>query len=334
MVKHSIRLSSAEIGGLWANFILESMTICLLKYFLYHNQDEEIKPLLEKALKNAEDHIQTISAIFDNEHIPLPDTFTDDEDINYSAPPLFYDMFGLSFVYMMNRLGMINASFQTANVAREDVLNFYVTTLNEAALLYKESTELMLSKGLYDRPPMIPYPKQVEYIEKLSYLSGMIKKRPLNSIEITEIFFNTERNYFSILLCTALLQVVDDKEIKQFIKEGKEISEKQIRVFQEILEKEQLLGNTSTNMEVTDSTVLPFSNKLIVTLFASLNAIDITLLGHALSVSMRSDLVANYQKYISEILIYAGKGFNLLVDRGWSQQPPMAPNRKELENMK
>jgi hypothetical protein len=333
MVRHSIRLSSAEIGGLWATFIQDSMTICLVKYFLYHNQDEEIKPLLEKALKTAENHIQQISAIFTKENIPLPDSFKD-EDINYSAPPLFYDMFGLTFVYMMNRLGMINAGFLTANVAREDVLNFYVTTVNEASLLYKASTELMLSKGIYDRPPMIPYPKQVEYIEKLSYLSGMIKKRPLNAIEITEIFFNLERNYFSMLLCTALLQVVDDKEIKEFIKEGKEISEKQIRVFHEILVKEQLLGSTSTTMEVTDSTVLPFSNKLIVTLFHTLNGIDITLLGHAVSVSMRTDLVANYQKFIAEILIYAGKGFNLLVDRGWLQQPPMAPNRKELENMK
>lgn len=36
----------------------------------------------------------------------------------------------------------------------------------------------------------------------------------------------------------------------------------------------------------------------------------------------------------TEILVYAGKGFNLMVDRGWLQQPPMAPNRKELENMK
>jgi len=44
--------------------------------------------------------------------------------------------------------------------------------------------------------------------------------------------------------------------------------------------------------------------------------------------------VAYYQKYIAEILIYAGKGFNLLVERSWLQQPPMAPNRKELENMK
>lgn len=35
MVVHSIRLSSAEIGGLWGTFLQESMTICLLKYFLY-----------------------------------------------------------------------------------------------------------------------------------------------------------------------------------------------------------------------------------------------------------------------------------------------------------
>jgi hypothetical protein len=332
MVKHSIRLSSAEIGGLWGTFIQDSMTVCLVKYFIHHNQDEEIKPLLEIALKNSESQLQKISDIFTNEGIPLPDQFTE-EDINYSAPPLFYDMFGLSLVYMISRLDMINASFLTANVAREDVLEFYVTVLNKSTQLYKTSTTLLLSKGIYDRPPMIPYPKEVEYIEKHSYLSGMIKKRSLNSIEITEIFFNTERNYFSILLCTALLQVVEDKEIKEFIKEGKEISEKQIRVFNEILLKEQLLGNVSTTMEVTDSTVLPFSDRLIVILFHSLNAIDITLLGHALSVSLRTDLVANYHKFISEILVYAGKGFNLLVDRGWLQQPPMAPNRKELENL-
>ncbi|MDF2855914.1 MAG: hypothetical protein K0Q87_1765 [Neobacillus sp.] len=333
MAKHSIRLSSAEIGGLWATFIQETMSVCLLKYFLHHNQDEEIAPLLQEAMEISGSHIEQVTLIFNDERIPLPDAFTDN-DINYSAPPLFYDMFGLSFVYNSSRLNMVNNSFLTSNVARKDVLDFFVKAMIQAATLYQSATELMLSKGIYDRPPMIPYPKHNEYIEKQSYISGMIKKRPLNSIEITEIFYNTERNYFSMLLCSALLQVVKDKEIKDFIKEGKEISERQIRVFNEILVKEQLMGNISTTMEVTDSTVLPFSNKLIVFLFHSLNSIDITLLGHAMSVSMRTDLVANYQKFISEIMLYAGKGFNLLVERGWLQQPPMAPNRKELEDMK
>lgn len=45
------------------------------------------------------------------------------------------------------------------------------------------------------------------------------------------------------------------------------------------------------------------------------------ILGHAMSVLMRTDLVANYQKFITEILVYSGKGFNLLVNRGWLQQP-------------
>jgi Protein of unknown function (DUF3231) len=333
MVVHSIRLTSAEIGSLWGTFIQESMSVCLLKYFLYHNQDEEIKPLFEKALEISEGHVQRITEIFNDEKIPIPDKFTE-KDIDLTAPQLFYDTFGLSFLYMTSRLGMINTSFLTSNIARKDVLAFFVSMVKQATDLYQSSTELMLLKGIYDRPPMIPYPKQVEYVEKHSFLNGMVKKRPLNSVEITEIFFNTERNYFSILLCTALLQVIKDKEIKNFIKAGKEISEKQIRVFNEILIKEQLLGNISVTMEVTDSTILPFSNKLVVSLFTALNAVDITLLGRAMSVSTRTDLAAEYQKFITEILLYSVKGFNLMVDRGWLQQPPMAPNRKELENMK
>ncbi|MEK1830415.1 DUF3231 family protein [Priestia megaterium] len=52
----------------------------------------------------------------------------------------------------------------------------------------------------------------------------MGKKRPLNAVELTEIFFNIERNYFSVLLCMGLLQVIKDKEIKNYIKDGMEIS--------------------------------------------------------------------------------------------------------------
>ncbi|MCM2536110.1 DUF3231 family protein [Neobacillus pocheonensis] len=200
MVEHNARLSSAELGGLWATYLQESMAICLLKYFLYHNQDEEIKAILQQALEISEGHVQQITIIFNHEEIPLPDGFTE-QDINLSAPPLFYDPFALSFVYSMSRLGMINTGFLTANIARADVMEFFVTMVNQSAKLYQTATTLMLRKGIYDRPPMIPYPKQVEYIEKKSYILAFGKKRPLNSAELTEIFFNTERNYFSVLLC-------------------------------------------------------------------------------------------------------------------------------------
>lgn len=331
MNNHNSRLSSPEIGGLWGTYIQETMSVCLLKYFLHHIKDDEIETILQKALDISLGHLQQISAIFSKEKIPLPHGFSD-EDIDLSAPPLFHDLFGLSFVYSMSRMDMINYAFVTSNIARFDVLDFFTKALNQTSKLYTDSTALMLSKGIYDRPPMISYPQKVEYVQKQSYIDGFIgKKRPLNTVELTEIFFNIERNYFAILLCLGLIQVIKDKEIKSFIKDGKEISEKQIKFFNELLIKEDLLGTVPVSMEVTDSTTPPFSDKLIVALFHLLNSIDITLIGHALSLSMRTDLAAHYSKFIGEILIYSEKGFNIMVNRKWLEQPPQASNRKELE---
>ncbi|WHY85327.1 DUF3231 family protein [Neobacillus novalis] len=332
MAEHKIRLSSSEIGGLWTVFLQENMAVCLLTYFLHHNQDEQIKKILQRAYEISEGHVQQITRIFTDEGIPIPDGFSE-KDLDLSAPRLFYDMYGLSFVYSMSRMSMISTSFITVTMARKDVMEFFVLMVQQTSILYQQATTLMLEKGIYDRPPMIPYPEQVEYVEKKSYVSGFGKKRPVNTAEITEIFFNTERNYFSILLCMGLLQVVKDKEIHDYIQEGKEISEKQIKTFNDILMREELLGNVSVRMEVTDSTVSPFSDRLVVTLFNSLNTIDVTLIGHALSLSMRTDLAVYYEKYILEILLYSAKGFKIMVDRGWMQKPPHAPDRKKLQKI-
>jgi hypothetical protein len=329
-MEHS-RLTSAEIGGLWATFMNSSMEWCLITYFLHNLKDSEIKMVLNKALEASNERLQFIKDIFLYEKIPIPDGFSK-EDINLEAPPLFYDPFTLTFAYSLSKMDMILFSFITTDICRLDLQTFFTKALNQSSELYSESTTLMLSKGIYDRAPMIPYPVEVEYIQKVSYLNGFIgKKRPLNVLELSEIFANIERNYFAILLCTGLLQVVKDKEIKNYLKKGKEISEKQINVFNEILMKEDLLGMVPVNMEVTDSTTSPFSDKLTMALFNSLNSIDITLIGHALSLSLRGDLAAHYSKFIGEILLYSESGFNILVNRNWVEKPPGAPDRNKLQ---
>ncbi|WP_042353936.1 DUF3231 family protein [Bacillus rubiinfantis] len=332
MEKRSIRLSSAEIAGLWEVYTQESMSVCLLSYFLHHNQDTEIKKLLQEAFDLSSHHVKKITELFQLEGIPIPDGFSE-KDLDLTAPPLFYDTFALSLVYFISRMSMINGGFITANIARKDVLDFFVKLVQKYTALYQQSIELMLSKGVYDRPPMIPYPETIEYIDKLSYLNAFGKKRPLNVAEITQMFFNTERNYFSILLCMGLLQVVKDEEIHEFIVEGKKISEKQLNTFNDLFQREELLGNVATVSDVTDSTVNPFSNRLIVALFTALNGIDLTLLGHSISMSLRTDLVAYYQKYQLEILAYSAKGFKLMVERGWMQKPPHAPDRRKLQKL-
>jgi hypothetical protein len=122
---HNIRLSSPEIGSLWGTYNQETMSICLIKYFLHHTQDNEIKSILQKALKVTQSHTKQIHNIFTSENFPIPGGFTD-KDIDLSAPPLFYDLFSLSFIYSMSRMGMINYSFILANTARADVLDFFI----------------------------------------------------------------------------------------------------------------------------------------------------------------------------------------------------------------
>jgi hypothetical protein len=89
-IKHNISLTSSEIGGLWEAFFQETMSVCLLKYFLHHTKDEEIRVVLTKALDFSNSNIKKIKGIYIKETIPLPDGFSE-KDVDLSAPPLFHE---------------------------------------------------------------------------------------------------------------------------------------------------------------------------------------------------------------------------------------------------
>lgn len=49
----------------------------------------------------------------------------------------------------------------------------------------------MLTKGTFLRAPFIPFSTKVEYVQKQSYIAGWIgHHRPLNAIEMSQIYFN------------------------------------------------------------------------------------------------------------------------------------------------
>lgn len=332
--KVNIELFCTEIGGLWGVYLQESMSSCFLKYFLHHLQDEEIIPLAKEALQISQVRLEEIKKIFLAENFPLPAAFSE-SDVNLSAPPLFNDVFTLSYIYMMNRLGMINYSYTASNNVRLDVLDFFTECIHTSTEMFGKAVKMMLSKGIYDRPPKMNYPKEIEFVQKDSFISGIIgRKRPLNAIELSEIFFNIERNYFSILIMLAFAQVVKEKDLKKQIMKGKAISEKQISFFNNLLMEEELLGTVTVGMEVTDSTLSPFSDKLIFSMINVLNSVDISLISHAMSVSMRTDLTAQYSKIIAEVMLYAKEIFDIVVEKKWLEQPPLVTNRNKLINNK
>lgn len=326
----NIELCCTEIGGLWGVYLQESITVCFLTYLLHHLQDGGIIPLAKEALKISQERIDKIKKIFLAENFPIPAGFLEN-DVNLAAPPLFHDTFTLSFIYMMNRLGMINFSFTASNNVRLDILDFFSECLHTSTDMFGKAVRMMLEKGIYDRPPKMNYPNKIEYIEKISFLDGMFGgKRPLNAIELSEIFFNIERNYFSVIIMLGFAQVMEDKKLKDLILRGKKISEQQIDLFNNLLMEEDLLGTVTVSMEVTNAIVSPFSDKLIIAMINILNSVDILLISHALSLSMRVDLTAHYTKIIAKVMSYAKDTYDVMVERKWLEQPPLTTNRKSL----
>ncbi|USG66116.1 DUF3231 family protein [Brevibacillus ruminantium] len=326
----NIELSCTEIGGLWSVYFQEGMAVCFLTYLLHHLQDGQIVPLAEEALKISQDRIEKIKKFFLDENFPIPAGFSEG-DVNLAAPPLFHDTFTLSFIYMMNRLGMINYAFTASNNVRLDVLDFFNECIHTSTEMFGKAVRMMLEKGIYDRPPKMNYPNKIEYVQKVSFIDGIIgMKRPLNAIELSEIFFNIERNYFSVMLMLGFAQVMEDKKLKNLIIRGKQISEQQIELFNSLLMQEELLGTVPVSMEVTASTVSPFSDKLIMSMINVLNSVDILLISHALSVTMRADLSSHYAKIITDVMAYTKDTYDVMVKRKWLEQPPLTTDRGQL----
>ncbi|MFC0215425.1 DUF3231 family protein [Paenibacillus chartarius] len=330
-VSHEVGLSSTEIAWLWSTYINDSMSICLTKHLQQHNKHKDVERLLQTTLELSTKHVKEIRAIFTKEGFPIPKGFSE-SDVDLTAPALFFDLFSVSFVYGMSRIGLVTYGKIVSQVAREDVRLFFSKCLQSTLELYNASIELMLSKGIYDRPPMIPYPDHIEFIkEKETWISKwMEKKRPLNVIEMSEMFFNIERNYFGLIILTGFIQVAKDERVKQHLIRGKKLAQRQIDFLNVTFINDDLLGTVMVNSEVTTSTVSPFSDRLIMFLISALNAQGIAYIGHALSTSSRVDLVSEYALIIAEIAKFAKDGMDLMVEYEWMEEPPHAPNRKEL----
>ncbi|WP_026575680.1 DUF3231 family protein [Bacillus sp. UNC438CL73TsuS30] len=331
MEKSNIKLTTAEIAALWKTYIQNTAVRCFYKHFLQHLQDAEIKSIIEEVLVLVETVIGKIEAIFEKENFPIPKGFSD-KDIDLSAPALYTDSFALSFVYRGGQVIVPSYANVLQKVTRMDIYNLLSECLYGETELHKKALTLMLSKGLNDRPPTMEYPKSVEFIQHQPSLlnTWFGEKRPLNTLEITELFAGIERNAIGLILLMGFIQVTKDKEIKDHLLKGKKLAEKKVDTYGRLLkENDHFIGFPMT-MEVTNSTISPFSERLILFIISTTSQISVSALGDSLSVSMRKDLVAHYSLFIAEVMKYGGEGLKLLIERGWMEQPPQPIDRNEF----
>jgi hypothetical protein len=333
-IGNNIHFTSAEMANLWTSFQNDTMAICVLKHFLKNVEDKEIQELLDYALHITTQHIETVTALMQNENFPIPHGFTEN-DVDLNAPRLFSDTFYLFYMNNMAKFGSNAYSMGAANVSRADIQKFYTECCESSLELLNKSTNILQRKGLYIRPPYIPTPEQVDYVQKQGFLTGWFgDRRPLNTVEIMNLFFNIQRNAIGAALLTGLSQVAKSKIIQNYIIRGKKIATKHVEIFSSVLVEDDIPAPASWDLMPTQSILSPFSDKLIMFHIAALNAAGVGYYGASLGASQRRDLGGHYTRLSAEVLQYAEDGANMMIDNAWMEQPPTAPDREALISSK
>ena len=328
------KMTASEIGILWSQYIQNSMSMQITRYFVEIVEDEEIKNVLDQTLSFIEKVKLEIERLFNEEQIPIPAGFSE-SDVNLTAPKLYTDPFMLSFIEMFSKSGTLAYSVSLGGCTRKDIRSFFTNTVHDLTELFNMAVEIGLLKGSYTSPPTITPPSEVEYVNGKSYFTNGLNpfnKRTLNSVEIFHLFENLKANILGSQFCTSFAQTTDNKQIQSFFIDGKNIGTKHVKVFSDKLIQSEIQPPTSHDHGITESTTRVFSDKLMMFLKSVLTSTSQGNYSTASTASMRYDLVADYQRLAIEVALYAKDGLDIMLKNHWLEEPPQATNRKELLN--
>lgn len=333
-MEHHIDLTSAELAALWTSYMTESASNPILKYFSKIVVDEEIKQVINFTLQKSTEHLSTLKEIFNKENYPIPIGFSD-EDVNFDAPRLYSDTYMLYFIRNLGKAGIAADGMAFSTSARKDIRDLYFHYLIEAAKVEDAAKEVMLSKGLFIRPPYIATPDHPDIVKKQNFLRGWFgDRRTLTADEIAHIFMNHTNNANGKALLIGFAQTAGSEELRNHFVRGIDLAKSIMESLSQLLEESTLPSPMTWDTEVTDSTISPFSDKLMLFHVMSLNGIGIGNIGGSLALSLRRDIAAKYFKMIKDIGLYAEDGVNIMIKNGWFERPPRAIDREFLSKKK
>jgi hypothetical protein len=315
-------LTAAEVSALWLQYLGDSMAICVYKYFLQIVENKEIKPILELSLQLSESHIKKITEFLNSANFQIPKGFTEN-DVNLNAPRLFSDQFLLFYSYIMTIHGMTGYSLAFSNTERPDIQEYFSECLVSSKELFQKIMELSKKQPKFTSVPSIPSPRETRFIETPGIISNLIgDKRSLNGSEVSTLFFNSTKTGFVSSLSLAFSQVAVREDVRSFMLKNVKLAGKDAESFDALLQRDDLPIPEKWNDEITDSTVSPFSDKLIMFHAGFLVNAALTYYGASLGSSYRSDIIANYFKVFTHAMEAGVISYNIMVKHGWLEKQP------------
>ncbi|WP_163536247.1 DUF3231 family protein [Gracilibacillus sp. YIM 98692] len=329
--EHNPRLTSSEISVIWSSCLNNSFSICVMKYFLANVDDSDIKSTLEYALDISQKNLEMSKEILKKANETIPVGFTE-EDVSPNAPRLYSDAFYLYYLKNMSKVGLSVNGVALTTAAQSGVRNFLSQAILTSTELYNKTSDILLAKGLFIRPPYVSTPDTVDFVKKKKYLGGVMNfnNRPLNVVEITHTSANIETNLIGNALLRGFAQVAKSRKVSDYCTRGAEIAKKHVKVFQDILMNDDIPVPSAWDLEVTDATVSPFSDKLIMFHTTLLISSSISNYATASAASLRKDMAVSYVRLTTESAEYAEDGTEIMIKNEWLEQPPQAPDHKDL----
>ena len=331
-----IQLTSTELGALWRAYITISGDNLILDFLKDKTIDIEAKNILTDSITEYQNIKSRIVNLYNDQKTVIPIGFNE-RDVIMEAPPLFDDLFNIMYLRQIMKLALGNCAIFFSMSYMEEVQNIVKLISDGANKYYAITTKYLLNKGVLAKPPYVTMPKTVEFIEDKNYMSGhnlFSEKRSLNTIEVGLLNEAIEDNIFGMQLMTGFAQVAKEKEVKKYFIEGKELSKKIISKLSDVLLQSDIQPPSTWAGRATDSTIAPFSDKLMMYMTSLIANTSISFTSLGTSFSMRSDLHAKLALITKDSFDYSKKGGKIMIEYKWMEAPPQMEDRNQLTKIK
>ncbi|WP_139377154.1 DUF3231 family protein [Halobacillus hunanensis] len=336
MTPRNIPLVSSELGTLWIVYQKKSMMVEVTNHFLKNCEEPEAKEILQTFNKEERNLVQEIAGIFRVEGASVPIGFTEN-DVNYKAPQLYDDIFQIMYLRMMMKIATGIHALHLSMTYRRDIMDLYRRCSEFAEDFCEKTTQYLLAKGVLPKSPSVNMPNHAEFAEGKDYRQGFqLKghKRTINTVEVAYLYQAIEANVTGMKLMTGFSQVAEKKDARNYFFKGKELSKSITSKFSEILlESDIMVPSTSAGL-VTESTISPFSDKLMMYNTSILNSFGLGSNALGTSFSLRKDLPLKMVTTAKDIFEFANEGGDLMAKHGWLEEPPQMEDRTRLSKGK
>ncbi|WP_163530782.1 MULTISPECIES: DUF3231 family protein [Halobacillus] len=332
MNSEQAKISASELGNLWQAYMEKTMLLRVLEYFLELSNDEVVKSIFQNHYNKETLNVEAIKTVFEREGAVVPEGYTG-KDVNKEAPRLYDGGFDLFFIRTMTEVLMGLYTLHLGMSYRKDIRQLYNRFIDDLQDTSNQVTEYLLEQGILIHPPIVPLPKEVEYVDKTSYMSGMniLKpKRVLNTVEIGLLYQSLEINAIGTQLMTSFAQVAENDQSKKYFARGKELAKQVTTTMQDILLESDIHPPSIWAGEITESTLSPFSDKLMMYITNMLSVFSLSGNTFGSAFSMRNDLTLKLNKIMKDTFDFAEDGGKIMIEHGWMEEPPQAADRRKL----